>query len=77
MSTSKSSGSSRLGRDSAAQRLGIKKYAGQLLDIAKEREEKKMVANKPAAIIVPDNKSGTQVFLVGAAYGRAFVIRKD
>lgn len=29
MSTSKSSGSSRLGRDSAAQRLGIKKYAGE------------------------------------------------
>ena len=29
MSTSKSSGSSRLGRDSAAQRLGIKIYAGQ------------------------------------------------
>ncbi len=29
MSTSKSSGSSRLGRDSAAQRLGIKMYAGQ------------------------------------------------
>ena len=29
MSTSKSSGSSRLGRDSAAQRLGVKIYAGQ------------------------------------------------
>ena len=29
MSTSKSSGSSRLGRDSAAQRLGIKMHAGQ------------------------------------------------
>ena len=29
MSTSKSSGSSRLGRDSAAQRLGIKIYAGE------------------------------------------------
>ncbi|MFI5205879.1 MAG: 50S ribosomal protein L27 [Candidatus Paceibacterales bacterium] len=29
MSTSKSSGSSRLGRDSAAQRLGIKLYAGE------------------------------------------------
>ncbi|MDO8530479.1 MAG: 50S ribosomal protein L27 [bacterium] len=29
MSTSKSSGSSRLGRDSAAQRLGIKAYAGE------------------------------------------------
>ena len=29
MSTSKSSGSSRLGRDSAAQRLGIKMYAGE------------------------------------------------
>ncbi len=31
MSTSKSSGSSRLGRDSAAQRLGIKKYAGEII----------------------------------------------
>lgn len=31
MSTSKSSGSSRLGRDSAAQRLGIKMYAGQAI----------------------------------------------
>ena len=30
MSTSKSSGSSRLGRDSAAQRLGIKLYAGEV-----------------------------------------------
>ena len=29
MATSKSTGSSRLGRDSAAQRLGIKIYAGQ------------------------------------------------
>jgi large subunit ribosomal protein L27 len=29
MSTSKSSGSSRLGRDSNAQRLGIKAYAGE------------------------------------------------
>ncbi len=29
MSTSKSSGSSRLGRDSASQRLGIKIYAGE------------------------------------------------
>ena len=29
MSTSKSSGSSRLGRDSAAQRLGVKIFAGQ------------------------------------------------
>lgn len=29
MSTSKSTGSSRLGRDSAAQRLGIKIYSGQ------------------------------------------------
>lgn len=29
MSTSKSTGASRLGRDSAAQRLGIKLYAGQ------------------------------------------------
>lgn len=29
MSTSKSSGSSRLGRDSAAQRLGIKKFGGE------------------------------------------------
>ncbi|MBX4200777.1 50S ribosomal protein L27 [Candidatus Parcubacteria bacterium] len=33
MSTSKSSGSSRLGRDSAAQRLGIKMYAGELVKI--------------------------------------------
>lgn len=33
MSTSKSSGSSRLGRDSAAQRLGIKKYAGEKITI--------------------------------------------
>ena len=31
MSTSKSSGSSRLGRDSAAQRLGIKMYAGEAI----------------------------------------------
>ncbi len=31
MSTSKSSGSSRLGRDSAAQRLGIKMYAGETI----------------------------------------------
>lgn len=31
MSTSKSSGSSRLGRDSAAQRLGIKAYAGEVV----------------------------------------------
>ncbi len=31
MSTSKSSGSSRLGRDSAAQRLGIKMYAGEIV----------------------------------------------
>lgn len=31
MSTSKSSGSSRLGRDSAAQRLGIKMYAGEVI----------------------------------------------
>ena len=31
MSTSKSSGSSRLGRDSNAQRLGIKIYAGQVV----------------------------------------------
>ena len=31
MSTSKSSGSSRLGRDSAAQRLGIKMYAGEII----------------------------------------------
>jgi large subunit ribosomal protein L27 len=29
MSTSKSTGASRLGRDSAAQRLGIKAYAGE------------------------------------------------
>lgn len=33
MSTSKSSGSSRLGRDSAGQRLGIKLYAGQPVGI--------------------------------------------
>jgi|SRR3989344_373231 len=33
MSTSKSSGSSRLGRDSAAKRLGIKAYAGQKVAI--------------------------------------------
>ncbi len=33
MSTSKSSGSSRLGRDSAAQRLGIKKFGGQIVKI--------------------------------------------
>ncbi len=33
MSTSKSSGSSRLGRDSAAQRLGIKLYAGEVAKI--------------------------------------------
>jgi len=33
MSTSKSSGSSRLGRDSAAQRLGVKVYAGQPVKI--------------------------------------------
>lgn len=33
MSTSKSSGSSRLGRDSAAQRLGIKMYAGEAVKI--------------------------------------------
>lgn len=31
MSTSKSTGSSRLGRDSAAQRLGIKAYAGEII----------------------------------------------
>ncbi len=31
MSTSKSSGSSRLGRDSAAQRLGIKKFGGEIV----------------------------------------------
>ncbi len=31
MSTSKSSGSSRLGRDSAAQRLGVKMYSGQAI----------------------------------------------
>lgn len=31
MSTSKSSGSSRLGRDSRAQRLGIKMYGGQVI----------------------------------------------
>jgi len=31
MSTSKSTGSSRLGRDSAAQRLGIKAYAGEAI----------------------------------------------
>lgn len=30
MATSKSSGSSRLGRDSASQRLGIKIYGGQI-----------------------------------------------
>lgn len=29
MATSKSAGSSRLGRDSASKRLGIKKYAGE------------------------------------------------
>jgi len=29
MATSKSAGSSRLGRDSASKRLGIKKYSGQ------------------------------------------------
>ena len=33
MSTSKSSGSSRLGRDSAAQRLGVKVSAGQKVKI--------------------------------------------
>jgi len=33
MSTSKSAGSSRLGRDSAAQRLGIKAYAGEKVKI--------------------------------------------
>ena len=33
MSTSKSTGSSRLGRDSAAQRHGIKKFAGQVVKI--------------------------------------------
>ncbi len=31
MSTSKSSGSSRLGRDSNSQRLGIKSYAGEIV----------------------------------------------
>ncbi len=31
MSTSKSTGGSKLGRDSAAQRLGIKKYAGEVV----------------------------------------------
>ena len=31
MSTSKSTGSSRLGRDSASQRLGIKMYGGQIV----------------------------------------------
>lgn len=31
MATSKSSGSSRLGRDSASQRLGIKIYGGQIV----------------------------------------------
>jgi len=31
MSTSKSAGSSRLGRDSASQRLGIKAYAGEFV----------------------------------------------
>ena len=33
MSTSKSTGASRLGRDSAAQRLGVKIYAGQIAKI--------------------------------------------
>lgn len=33
MSTSKSTGASRLGRDSAAQRLGVKVYAGQVAKI--------------------------------------------
>ena len=33
MSTSKSTGSSRLGRDSRSQRLGIKIYAGQVTKI--------------------------------------------
>lgn len=33
MSTSKSTGSSRLGRDSAAQRLGIKIYGGQKANV--------------------------------------------
>lgn len=33
MSTSKSTGSSRLGRDSAAQRLGIKIYGGQVAKV--------------------------------------------
>lgn len=33
MSTSKSTGASRLGRDSAAQRLGIKIYGGQVAQI--------------------------------------------
>jgi large subunit ribosomal protein L27 len=31
MSTSKSTGASRLGRDSAAQRLGVKRFAGQVV----------------------------------------------
>ena len=31
MATSKSTGSSRLGRDSASQRLGVKIYAGQIV----------------------------------------------
>lgn len=33
MSTSKSTGASRLGRDSAAQRLGIKVYGGQVAKV--------------------------------------------
>ena len=33
MSTSKSTGASRLGRDSAAQRLGIKIYGGQVANV--------------------------------------------
>ncbi len=33
MSTSKSTGASRLGRDSAAQRLGIKIYGGQTVKV--------------------------------------------
>ena len=33
MSTSKSTGASRLGRDSAAQRLGIKIYGGQTANV--------------------------------------------
>lgn len=33
MSTSKSTGASRLGRDSAAQRLGVKIYAGQVANV--------------------------------------------